>query len=72
MTALSHLRESALQEGMQQGIEQGIEQGMQTERTQIARNMLMQLHLGVDLVQQATGLDPAALERLQKEDRKGS
>ncbi|MEL6152621.1 MAG: Rpn family recombination-promoting nuclease/putative transposase [Bacteroidota bacterium] len=54
MTAAQQLR----QEGMQQGMQQGIQT--------VARNMLHQLHLGIEVVQQATGLSKAEIARLTK------
>ena len=42
----------------------GIEQGMQTRSLEIARNMLHQLGLGIETVQQATGLSRQELARL--------
>ena len=56
--------EQLIQEGVQQGIRQGIEQGVQQEKLGIARNMLHQLHLGIEVVQQATGLSRQELARL--------
>ena len=43
---------------------EGIEEGMQTKSLEIARNMLHQLHLGVEVVQQATGLSRQEIARL--------
>ena len=60
MTYGEHLR----REGMQQGMQQGIQQGMQARSLEIARNMLHQLHLGIEVVQQATGLSRQELARL--------
>ena len=40
------------------------QEGRQEEKLGIARNMLHQLHLGVDVVQQATGLSKQELARL--------
>ena len=39
---------------------------MQQEKLGIARNMLFQLHLGLDVVEKATGLSKQELEQLQK------
>jgi hypothetical protein len=44
--------------------QEGIQEGIQQEKLGIARNMLHQLHLGVDVVQQATGLSKQELARL--------
>ena len=49
---------------IQEGVQQGIEQGVQQEKLGIARNMLHQLHLGIEVVQQATGLSKQELARL--------
>ena len=56
--------EQLMQEGVRQGIEQGVRQGMEQEKLGIARNMLHQLHLGIEVVQQATGLSRKELARL--------
>ena len=56
--------ERLIQQGMQQGMQQGVQQGMQTEKMAIAKNMLFQLHLGIDVVEQATGLNKEALAQL--------
>ncbi|MEL6539456.1 MAG: hypothetical protein AAFP93_01625 [Bacteroidota bacterium] len=45
-------------------MQQGIRQGMQDRTLEIARNMLLQLHLGMDVVQQITGLSREALKKL--------
>ena len=63
------LREEALQEGIQQGMQQGIQQGMQQEKLEIAKNMLFQLHLGMDIVQKATSLSREELEQIQAEEK---
>ena len=41
------------------------QQGMQTRNWEIAKNMLLQLHLGMDVVQKATGLASEARKQLQ-------
>ena len=41
-----------------------LQQGMQTSNLAIARNMLFKLHLGIDVVQKATGLAREALKQL--------
>ena len=43
---------------------EGRQQGMQTKSLEIARNMLHQLHLGIEVVQQVTGLSRQELDRL--------
>ena len=40
------------------------QQGMQTKSLEIAKNMLRQLHLGIEVVQQVTGLSRQELDRL--------
>ncbi len=50
--------------GKQQGILQGVQQGVQQEKLDIAKNMLYNLHLGVDVIQGATGLSREAIHRL--------
>ena len=65
MTAAQQLR----QEGIQQGMEQGIQQGIQQEKLEIAKNMLFQLHLGMDIVQKATSLSREELEEIQAEEK---
>ena len=59
--------EQGIEQGMQQGMQQGIEQGMQQEKLAIAKNMLFHLGLGLDIVQQATGLSREELEKLRKD-----
>ena len=56
--------EQGVRQGIEQGVQQGIEQGVQQEKLGIARNMLHQLHLGIEVVQQATGLSRQELARL--------
>ena len=68
MTYGEYLRRQGVQQGVQQGIQQGVQQGiqqgmqkgiqagMQTRSLEIARTMLHQLHLGIEVVQKATGL----------------
>ena len=58
-----------IQQGMQQGLEQGMQQGMQQEKLEIAKNMLFQLHLGMDMVQKATSLSREELEEIQAEEK---
>ena len=48
----------------EQLIQEGVQQGVQQEKLGIARNMLHQLHLGIEVVQQATGLSRQELARL--------
>ena len=52
--------------GEKRGIQQGMQQGVQTRNLEIARNMLFQLHLGLDVIEKATGLSKQELEQLQK------
>ena len=40
----------------QQIRKEGMQQGMQTRNLEIAKNMLLNLHLGMEVVQKATGL----------------
>ena len=59
--------ESIAQEYIDKGIEQGIELGMERGRQEklgIASYMLRQLKLGIEIVQQATGLSRQELARL--------
>ena len=61
------MMESIAQEYIDKGIEQGIEQGMERGRQEklgIASYMLRQLKLGIEIVQQATGLSRQELARL--------
>ena len=48
------------------GVQQGIQQGMQCRDLEIARQMLLHLHLSMDVTQKATGLSREVLEKLQK------
>ena len=64
MTYGEYLRRQGIQQGVQQGVQQGIQQGvqqgrqegMQTRSLEIAKNMLHQLGLDIEVVEQATGL----------------
>ncbi len=58
---------TAAQKLRQQGRKEGMQQGMQTEKLTIARNMLLKLHLDMDIIQKATGLTQEGLELLLKE-----
>ena len=49
-------------------MQKGIQQGMQQEKVEIAKNMLFNLHLDIDVVQKATGLSSEALRKLQTEE----
>ena len=49
----------------QEAMQQGREEGMQQEKLEIAKNMLCNLHVGMDIVQKATGLSREALTRLK-------
>ena len=57
--------QQGVQQGIQQGVQQGVQQGIQTRSLEIAKNMLLNLHLGMDVVQKATGLSREELKRLQ-------
>jgi predicted transposase/invertase (TIGR01784 family) len=50
-------------------IQQGMQQGMQQEKLEIAKNMLFQLHLGMDIIQKATSLSREELEEIQAEEK---
>ena len=56
---------NAAEKLIQQGIQQGVQQGIQTRSLEIAKNMLLNLHLGMDVVQKATGLSSKELKKLQ-------
>ena len=45
-------------------IQQGLQKGMKTRSLEIAKNMLLNLHLGLDVVQKATGLSREELNKL--------
>ena len=60
MRAVQQIEERGRQEGRQEGMLQG----MQTRSLEIARNMLHQLGLGIEIVQRATGLSREELARL--------
>ena len=49
----------------EEGLEQGEKKGRAEEKLAIAKHMLFQLGLDIDIVQKATGLARAALEALQ-------
>ena len=65
------IKKEGIQEGINQGIQEGISQGRQEgERLglrKIARQMLFQLHMGMDVIQRATGLSVEELEQLKEE-----
>ena len=65
MNAAEKLIQQGKQQGIQQGKQQGIQQGMKTRSLEIAKNMLLNLHLGMDVVQKATGLSSKELKKLQ-------
>ena len=56
--------EKLRQEGRQEGIVKGRQEGRQEEKVGIAKNMLHQLQLGLEVVQQATGLSRQELASL--------
>ena len=45
------------------------QEGIQQEKLEIAKNMLFQLHLGMDIVQKATSLSREELEEIQAEEK---
>ena len=53
------------QEGRQEGMQKGMQKGMKTRSLEIAKNMLLNLHLGIEVVQKATGLSTEELNKLQ-------
>ena len=61
---MESIAQEYIDRGIEQGIEQGMERGKQEEKLGIARNMLHQLKLGLEIVQQATGLSRQELARL--------
>ena len=64
-TLRQEARQDAREEALQEGIQQGMQQGMQTRNLEIAKNMLLNLHLGMEVVEKATGLSRAELKKLQ-------
>ena len=64
MTAMQKLEARFVEKGINVGIERGIEKGRQSTMLEMAKNMLHQLHLSIDLVQKATGMNRKDLERL--------
>ena len=52
------------EKGREEGRKEGRKEGIEQEKLEIARNMLHQLHLSVDVVQKATGLSKQELARL--------
>ena len=65
MSYSDQLRQEGIQQGVQQGVQQGIQQGVQTRSLEIARNMLFNLHLDLEVIQKATGLSREELSKLQ-------
>ena len=66
MSIAQRLRTEGREEGIQKGIQKGRQEGMHTRTLDIARNMLHNLKLGIDVIQQATGLSKAAISRLRR------
>ncbi len=58
--------QKGVQQGMQKGVQQGMQKGVQQEKFSIAKTMLHQLQLGLDVVKQATGLSDRQLSQLAK------
>ena len=58
--------QTGVQQGMQTGVQQGMQKGVQQEKFSIAKTMLHQLQLGLDVVKQATGLSDRQLSQLAK------
>ena len=61
---MESIAQEYIDKGIERGMEQGIEQGRQKEKLGIASTMLHQLKLGLEVVQQATGLSRQELARL--------
>jgi len=55
------------EKGLKKGLKEGEQRGMEQEKLEIAKNMLFNLHLGLEVVQQATGLSQEELMKLQEE-----
>ncbi|MEO1301351.1 MAG: hypothetical protein AAFU83_03880, partial [Bacteroidota bacterium] len=49
-------KKEGIEEGIERGMERGIEQGIQRRNLEIAKQMLSELGMDVDLVHRATGL----------------
>ncbi len=64
MTYGQKLQDLGKQQGILQGVQQGVQQGMEEGIWKVAKNMLYNLHLGVDVIQGATGLSREAIHRL--------
>jgi len=58
--------DTAQEKGIQEGIQQGRQEGRQEEKLEIAKNMLLKLHLDMDTVQKATALTKEELEEILK------
>ena len=56
--------QKGIQQGIQKGIQQGIQKGIQQGIQNVAKNILQQLKLGIDVVKQATGLSDRELRQL--------
>ena len=56
--------EGSRQEGIKQGIEQGIEQGKQSEKIEIAKNMLLDKE-PIEKIKRYTGLTLEEIEELR-------
>ena len=67
LTTRQRIENRGLRKGRRQGIEQGMQQGMQNKALDIARYMLHALHLGVDKVQEATGLSRQLVHQIAQE-----
>jgi predicted transposase YdaD len=55
-----------IEQGIRQGIRQGMQQGIQTRNLEIARAMLLNLHLDADTVRKATDLTKEEIQELLK------
>ena len=64
LTRLSHRTMTYGQVLESRGSVKGLQEGMQQEKLAIASNMLHKLHLGVEVVEQATGLTKQELDCL--------
>ena len=53
------------EKGLKKGRQEGEQKGIETRNLEIAKAMLLNLHLGMDIVQKATGLSKEELNKLK-------
>ena len=62
---MTSIAQALRQEGRQKGRQEGIQKGAHDKALHIAKNMLSNLHLGINAVREVTGLSGEELIKLQ-------